>query len=74
MYKLILAFSLGAFFSACSHFTFNATMCDQIASDPLATIPQECRTYNEDEATKSFNNTQNKRMESNETIEFTNDK
>lgn len=64
---------LMSMFSGCSHFTFNATMCDKIASDPLSTIPQECRIYNEDEATKSFNNTQNKRMESNETIEFTNE-
>lgn len=72
MYKLYLLIPL--MFSACSHFTFNATMCDNIASDPHANIPEECRTYNEDEATKSFFNTQNKHMESNETIEFTNDK
>ena len=72
MYKLYLLIPL--FFTACSYFSINATMCEQIASDPLANIPEECRIYNEEEATKSFNNTQNKRMESDESIEFTNDK
>lgn len=61
---------IGNLFCACSYFTFNATICEQIASDPLATVPQECRIYNEDEAQKSFDDTQNKKMESNETIEF----
>jgi len=77
MYKLIFIVTIGlisTFFSACSHFTFNATMCDQIASDPLATMPEECRIYNEDEAQKSFDNSHNKRIESNETIEFTKEK
>jgi len=72
MYKLYLLIPL--LFSACSHFTFNATMCDQIAKDPLATMPEECRVYNEKEAEKSFNNTQNKHIESNETIEFSTEK
>ena len=70
MYKLYLLMPL--VFGACSHFTINATMCDRIASDPLATMPEECRIYNEDEAQKSFDNTHNKRIDSNETIEFTN--
>ena len=48
-------------------------MCEQIASDPLATMPEECRIYNEEEAQKSFDNTHDKRMESNESIEFTNE-
>ena len=61
-------------FTACSYFTFNATMCDQIASDPNAVMPDECRVYNEEEADKSFHNLHKKRMESNETIEFTNEK
>ena len=52
MYKIaiLLAFSL----SGCSYFTFNATMCDQIASDPNAVMPKECRNYNEEEADKAF--------------------
>ncbi len=47
-------------FSGCTHFTFNASMCDQIASDPHATIPAECRNYNEKEAQKAFDNLNNK--------------
>ena len=76
MKKIILYVTLsltGGLFSACSYFTFNATMCEKIASDPLATMPEECRIYNEDEAQKSFDNTQNKNMESNESIEFHNE-
>ncbi|MDD2566467.1 MAG: hypothetical protein PHI89_00950 [Thiovulaceae bacterium] len=44
----------------CSYFTFNAPMCDQIASDPHATVPKECRNYNEEEAAKAFDNTKHK--------------
>ena len=77
MHKIIFIITLGvvAFFAtACSHFTFNATMCNQIASDPHATVPEECRIYNEEEADKSFHNLHNKRMESDESIEFSNEK
>ncbi len=66
---LILSLA-GWLFAACANFTLNTAMCEQIALDPLATMPEECRIYNEDEAKKSFDNTQNKRMESNESIEF----
>jgi len=72
MYKLYLLMPL--VFSACSHFTFNATMCDQIATDPNAMVSEECRIYNEEEAQKSFDNTQNKKMQSDEAIEFSKDK
>jgi len=53
MYKLLLPLAL--LFSGCSHFTINATMCDNIASEPGVTIPQECRNYDEKEADKAFN-------------------
>jgi len=66
MYKLsIIAVLL---LSGCSHFTFNATMCNQIASDPNAVIPEECRIYNEEEAQKAFDNAQNKTQTSDEDI------
>ena len=55
MYKYILVLSL--LFSGCSYFKFNTAMCDQIASDPNAIIPQECRNYNEEEAQKAFDKT-----------------
>lgn len=41
-------------FSACSYFTFNAAMCEQLASDPNAIMPTECRNYDEKEADKAF--------------------
>ena len=56
------------FFSGCSHFTFNATMCNQIASDPTATVPEECRIYNEEEAQKAFDNNKNTTTTSDEDI------
>jgi hypothetical protein len=70
MYKLGLISVL--FFSGCSTFTINGTMCDQIASDPHATIPQECRNYNEEEAQKAYDNTkhQQKKDEIEQIIEF----
>lgn len=52
MYKIAILIALS--FSGCSYFTFNAAMCDQIASDPNAVMPQECRNYNEEEADKAF--------------------
>lgn len=51
MYKYI--FILAFIVSGCSYFTFNGVMCDQIASDPTATIPTECRNYNEEMAEKA---------------------
>lgn len=53
MYKtaIILAFMM----SGCSYFTINATMCDQIESDPNAVVPQECKIYDEKKADKAFN-------------------
>jgi hypothetical protein len=64
--SLIFAF----FLSGCSYFTFNATMCDQIASDPHSTIPKECRQYNEDEATKAFNKGNKNKLKDDESVEF----
>jgi urea transporter len=35
------------------YFTVNATMCDQIRTDPNAVVPQECRNYDEKAADKA---------------------
>jgi hypothetical protein len=43
-------------------------MCDQIAQDPNAQIPQECRDYNEEEAEKAFNKTKNQTTSEDEDI------
>lgn len=48
--------------------TFNATMCDQIRSDPNAVVPKECRNYNEEEAQKAFDKTKHNKVESKEDI------
>lgn len=53
MYKLLILISL--IFSGCASFTITATMCEQIASEPNAVMPQECRDYDEVKADKAFN-------------------
>ena len=54
--------------NGCSHFTLNKQMCEQIASEPNAIIPQECMQYNEDDAKKAFEGTKNKQQTSDEDI------
>lgn len=66
---LIAIFTL----TGCSNITFNATMCDQIASDPHATMPEECRNYSEEEAEKAFNKTKDKQISKENIIKFTKD-
>jgi len=68
MYKYYLIVLL--IFSGCSNITFNAAMCEQIASDPHAVMPQECRNYNEEEAAKAFDNTKHKRESTEDVLEF----
>jgi hypothetical protein len=57
-------------FSGCSNFTFNTTMCDQIATDPNAVVPQECRNYSEKEAQKAFDKSKPKPISNEEMLEF----
>ena len=62
-------------FSGCSQFTFNKQMCNEIASEPNAVIPQECMQYSEEDAKKAFDNTKNKQETSDEDIiEFSKNK
>ncbi|MEN8302482.1 MAG: hypothetical protein ABFQ64_00255 [Campylobacterota bacterium] len=68
MFKVYL---LTAFlFAGCSNIEFSATMCDEIASDPHATMPQECRNYSEKEAEKAFNKTKDEKKVSDQDIKF----
>lgn len=60
------------FLSGCSHFTFNGTMCDQIASEPNQTVPQECRNYDEKEADKAFSKVVQEKKVSDKDIKFDN--
>ena len=68
MYKYLLITLL--MFSGCANFTINGTMCDQIASDPNAIIPQECRPYDEEEAKKAFDKTKTKVESKEDIVEF----
>ncbi len=53
MFKNLLFIAGSFILTGCSYFSINGMMCDQVASDPFATIPTECRNYNEDMATKA---------------------
>lgn len=68
MYKYLLATLL--IFSGCSNITFNASMCNKIASDPQAVVPEECRNYNEEEAQKAFDKTKHKKESKEDIVEF----
>ncbi len=72
MYKIVILIALS--FSGCSYFTFNAAMCDQIASNPNTGMPEECRNYNEKEADKAFHKVKNENKVSTQDIEFDKDK
>ena len=56
-------------FSGCSKYSVNTPMCDKINVDPKETVPQECRNYNEKEATKAINKTKKKQSKE-DIIEF----
>ncbi len=69
-YSLLYSILFSLVFSGC-YFTFNAPMCDQIASDPNSQIPSECRNYNEEEADKAFNQTKHQtQSEDEEVLEY----
>ena len=68
MYKYYLAALL--ILGGCSNITFNAAMCDKIASDPQAVMPEECRNYNEEEAQKAFDKTKHKVESKEDIVEF----
>ncbi len=48
MFKIISFIISSIVLVGCSHFSINGMMCDQIISDPFATIPRECRNYDEE--------------------------
>lgn len=68
MYKITILVAL--FLSGCANFTINGTMCDQIARDPGATMPQECKDYNEKEAEKAFNKVKEEKKVADKDIKF----
>lgn len=67
---LILALLLFIGFTGCSKVTITAAMCDKLEHDPTATVPQECKAYNEKEADKAFNKVVNEKKIPNSDLEF----
>ena len=61
---------LALLLSGCANFSVNGTMCDEIAKDPNAVVPQECRKYNEKEAKKAFDKVVREKKVSDKDIEF----
>jgi len=68
MYKIVPI--IAVILSGCSYFTFNATMCEQLASEPNRPLPQECRDYDEKKADKAFNKIVNEKKVTDKDIEF----
>ena len=68
MYKYIMFTALAL--SGCANFTINSTMCDQVARDPGAKMPQECRNYNEKDADKAFHKVVQEKKVSDKDIKF----
>jgi hypothetical protein len=69
MYKILLLLAL--FLSGCgTKFVVTGTMCDKVASEPGATIPKECRNYNEKEADKAFNKVVDQKKVSDKDLKF----
>jgi len=74
MIKILWAVVAVIVVSGCSHIKISAAMCDQIAQDPNAQIPQECKDYSEKEADKAFNKVVDEKKVSKKDIEFTREK
>ncbi len=69
MPKEIILVASALIFAGCANMTFNAEMCQRIASDPQATMPKECVKYSEEEAAKASLKPSEK-SESKETLEY----
>jgi len=73
MYKILatMLFLLGL--SGCSNFTINATMCEQIASEPNSAMPEECQQYSEEKAKKAYDKLIDKHENNENIIKFSKD-
>ena len=71
MFKILPLMAI--IFSGCSNFTLNATICDQISSDAMATIPKECQNYSEEKAQKAFDKLKDKHESQDDIIKFSKD-
>ncbi len=71
--KTLLVGSTLLLMNGCSYFTFNAAMCEKIASDPNAVMPEECQDYDEKKADKAFNKVINDKKTADKDIKFDKD-
>jgi uncharacterized protein YceK len=74
MSKILWAVAVMIVVSGCSHIKITAAMCNQIAQDPNAQIPQECRDYSEKAAAKAFDKVVDEKKVSKKDIEFSREK
>lgn len=62
-------------FAGCSEFRFSASLCDQVAMEPdMLAIPQECRNYDEEEASRAFFGKEHQIDDDNATLQYQNRK
>jgi len=71
MIKILALIAL--LFSACSHFSVNSTMCEQVGSEPNSNVPQECQNYSEEKAQKAYFKEQKQEESRENTIKFSKD-
>ena len=58
---LLIAMIVTIFVGGCSHFRFNAQMCNDLSRDPHSTLPRECMPYVHDDAIKALENRKDRR-------------
>ncbi len=71
MYKIAMIIAL--FLSACTKFTINSSMCDNVGTGSersLDHITKECREYNEKDADKAFHKIVEEKKVSDKDIKF----
>ena len=64
---------IALFFSACSHFSVNSTMCEQVGNEPNSNIPQECQNYSEEKAKQAYFKEQKQEESKENIIKFSKD-
>ncbi|WP_457746831.1 hypothetical protein [Sulfurimonas sp.] len=73
MYKILILLAF-VFFANCSNIKITPVICEELASQPGAVIPDECRDYSEEEATKAFNKVVDEKKVSDKDLEFSREK
>ena len=61
---------LGLLFSGCTYFEFNFAMCEKVGPNSDPSMIEQCRNYNDEEATKAFNKTKVKAKNQEDVVEY----